>query len=148
MSVNAAFLTIAVTSSSFGTAEEAAGELGFGEVRTIGNTQIQSINASTKRGRSWRAFDVNIKGIAGATLNEGVAAGSMLHHCKISPTTSFNQTTSAEYGKDSTISNVTSDLPLQNFSGLTAQLGFNVAHIPKVLFVTVKKSDRVSAVNS
>jgi len=213
-------------------AEEEAwkGELGLGGVRTGGNTQIQSINASAMTGRSWGAFELNVSGkalsssdkgtinsekyntilslnyhisdrlfvyqdsgftkerfsgykyriiatagagykmikseahtleimagggvrrskldgVGGKTTNEGVAGGSLHYHWVISPTSSFKQTISSQYGKENTVSSFNSDLSMLIIGNLSAQVGFHLTHTSKVPSVVIKKTDTESVVN-
>lgn len=222
--------TLAVPALATAGEEVWKSELGFGGVRTAGNTQVQSINATARTGRSWGVFDVSLsgkalsssdhanvtsekynavlsftynlsdrfylfqdsgfikerfsgykhrvvatlgmgykliktekhmlevlvgggirhskyEGVVGLIQNEAVGGGSLQYHWTISPTSSFNQTISAQYGKENTVSHFNSDLSLQVIGNLAAQLGFHVTHTSKVPFATIKKTDTESVVN-
>ncbi|MDQ6975538.1 MAG: DUF481 domain-containing protein [Mariprofundaceae bacterium] len=237
MNIKSAVISVALLAATFSVpalaaAEEEAwkGELGLGGVRTGGNTQIQSINATAMTGRSWGAFELKatgkalsssdrgastsekynaglslnyhfsdrffvfqdsgftkdlfsgythriiatvgvgykvikteahtlevlagggirqnkIAGVAGKTQNEGVAGGSLQYHWVISPTSSFKQSISSQYGKENTVSNFNSDLNMQIIGNLSAQLGFHLTHTSKVPFPSIKKTDTESTVN-
>jgi len=228
----AGLLAISFAVPVLASAEEEAwkGELGLGGVRTGGNTQMQSINATAKTGRSWGAFELNISGTAlsssdrgaitsekynaglslnyhisdrlfvfqdtgfvkqrfsgykhrviatagvgykvikteahtlevmagggvrsskiegpgGKTENEGVGGGSVDYHWVISPTSSFTQSISSQYGKKNTVSTSNSDLSMQIIGNLSAQIGFHLTHTSKVPSPTIKKTDTESVVN-